>query len=152
MFRRCDSHNLNLSPLCNLQSDTKPSLWQQEVVETYKSVDGTLPNYVKVKYSLHFQSSKQWPLWNSVDATLVNMAPHSGKNSLWQKFSSWAKNGWKILKISHFSQNLDLKFMLSSSRSRSRSGLGQGPGQGSSLKQIQNWHFRVKNRDLERHI
>ena len=48
--------------------DTKPSLWQQEVVETYKSVDGTLPNYVKVKYSLHFLSSKQWPLWNYVDA------------------------------------------------------------------------------------
>ena len=37
------------------------------------------------------------------------------------------------------------------SRSRSRSCLGQGPGHGSRLKQTQNWSFRVKNRDLERH-
>ena len=39
----------------------------------------------------------------------------------------------------------------SRSRSRSRSGPGQGLGQCSSLKQTQNWSFRVKNRDLERH-
>ena len=103
MFRRCDSHNLNLSPLCNLQSDTKPSLWQQEVVETYKSVDGTLPNYVKVKYSLRFQSSKQWPLWNSVDATLVNMAPHSGKNS-----AVGQKMGEKSSKVAIFDRILTL--------------------------------------------
>ena len=34
-FRRCDSRNLNLSPLCDLASQTKPQAWAKEVKEVY---------------------------------------------------------------------------------------------------------------------
>ena len=32
---RCDSRNLNLSPLCDLGSHTKPQAWAKEVKEVY---------------------------------------------------------------------------------------------------------------------
>ena len=51
MARQCDSKNLHMSPLCDLQSNQGPSLWQGEVVDTYRSADGNnenLPDYIKV--------------------------------------------------------------------------------------------------------
>ena len=51
MTRQCDSKNLHMSPLCDLQSNQGPSLWQGEVVDTYRSADGNnenLPDYIKV--------------------------------------------------------------------------------------------------------
>ena len=38
--RTCDSKNLNMSPLCDLQSGLEPSLWQGEVVNTYEAAAG----------------------------------------------------------------------------------------------------------------
>ena len=55
MTRQCDSKNLHMSPLCDLQSNQGPSLWQGEVVDTYRSADGNnenLPDYIKVNYIL----------------------------------------------------------------------------------------------------
>ena len=49
--RTCDSKNLNMSPLCDLQSGLEPSLWQGEVVNTYEAAagnNGNIPQYVKV--------------------------------------------------------------------------------------------------------
>ena len=47
--RKCDSKNLNMSPLCYLNGDMVPPLWQEEVVNTYKMVNNeSLPDYVKV--------------------------------------------------------------------------------------------------------
>ena len=47
--RKCDSTNLNVSPLCYLNGDMKPPLWQEEVVNTYKMVNNeSLPDYVEV--------------------------------------------------------------------------------------------------------
>ena len=50
--RTCDSKNLNMSPLCDLQSGLEPSLWQGEVVNTYEAAaagnNGSIPQYLKV--------------------------------------------------------------------------------------------------------
>ena len=55
--RTCDSKNLNMSPLCDLQSDLDPSLWQGEVVTTYEAAAGdneSIPQYVKVRHVFSF--------------------------------------------------------------------------------------------------
>ena len=53
--RTCDSKNLNMSPLCNLQSGLEPSLWQGEVVNTYEAAaagnNESIPQYVKVMFA-----------------------------------------------------------------------------------------------------
>ena len=50
--RRCDSKNLNLSPLCDLAgaAGEGPSLFTEEVVTTYQAAlsSGDLPSYIKV--------------------------------------------------------------------------------------------------------
>ena len=51
--RTCDSKNLNMSPLCDLKSGLEPSLWQEEVVNTYEAAagnNGSIPQYVKVNH------------------------------------------------------------------------------------------------------
>jgi len=47
-FRKCDSKNLNISPLCSLDSTMKPTLWQREVVDSYNVSAGNIPDYIKV--------------------------------------------------------------------------------------------------------
>ena len=53
--RTCDSKNLNMSPLCDLQSGLEPSLWQGEVVNTYEAAaagnNESIPQYVKVMFA-----------------------------------------------------------------------------------------------------
>ena len=51
--RRCDSKNLNLSPLCDLAAagaSEGPSLFTEGVVTTYQAAltSGDLPSYIKV--------------------------------------------------------------------------------------------------------
>ena len=53
LYRRCDSKNLNLSPLCDLAAagaGEGPSLFTEEVVTTYQAAlsSGDLPSYIKV--------------------------------------------------------------------------------------------------------
>jgi hypothetical protein len=43
--RRCDSRNLNLSPLCDLSSNMQPQAWGEEVAEVYKNTQ--LPDYIQ---------------------------------------------------------------------------------------------------------
>lgn len=37
-----------MSPLCYLDGDMKPPLWQEEVVKTYQMVNESLPGYIEV--------------------------------------------------------------------------------------------------------
>ena len=47
-FRRCDSRNINLSPLCDLNNIGNISLWQDEIDRTYNEVlnGSPLPGYI----------------------------------------------------------------------------------------------------------
>ena len=47
-YRRCDSRNLNLSPVCNFSSTTGPFFWKAKVSEVYRMF-GDVPNYIKNK-------------------------------------------------------------------------------------------------------
>ena len=49
--RRCDSRNLNLSPLCDLASEVSPYLWLKSVKETYEqnAPGQPLPEYISSK-------------------------------------------------------------------------------------------------------
>ena len=46
--RRCDSRNLNLSPVCNFSSTTGPFFWKAKVSEVYRMF-GTVPDYIENK-------------------------------------------------------------------------------------------------------
>ena len=46
--RKCDTKNINASPLCALAGGQDPPLWQEDVANTYSAVNGALPPYVKV--------------------------------------------------------------------------------------------------------
>ena len=46
--RKCDTKNINASPLCALSGGQDPPLWQEDVANTYSAVNGALPPYVKV--------------------------------------------------------------------------------------------------------
>ena len=43
-FRRCDSRNLGLSSLCNLEGQTPPAIWSNDVVEEYRG--DLIPGYI----------------------------------------------------------------------------------------------------------
>ena len=47
-FRRCDSRNLNLSPVCNFSSTTGPFYWKSKVSEVYRKI-GEVPEYIEKK-------------------------------------------------------------------------------------------------------
>ena len=49
---RCDSRNLNLSPLCDLGSHTKPQAWAKEVKEVYDKDRSAL--YVRICHMVFF--------------------------------------------------------------------------------------------------
>ena len=69
-FRLCDSRNLNLEPLCTLETGTSPKLWLEQVIQSlsavrcqasrptlchhlfqvedvYNKTDSSLPHYIK---------------------------------------------------------------------------------------------------------
>ena len=48
-LRTCDSHTLNVSPLCNLATTVKPMKWAKEVLDLYDEKNP--PEYVKSKVS-----------------------------------------------------------------------------------------------------
>ena len=37
-FRLCDSRNLNLEPLCTLETETSPKLWLEQVIQSLSAV------------------------------------------------------------------------------------------------------------------
>ena len=44
--RRCDSRNLNLSPLCSFSSTAGPVYWKQEITKVYRKA-GEIPEYIR---------------------------------------------------------------------------------------------------------
>jgi len=44
-FRNCDSQNLNLSPFCDLETNTPPFAWENKIRQLYD--EGDLPEYVR---------------------------------------------------------------------------------------------------------
>ena len=47
-YRRCDSRNLNLSPLCDLSNKAGPFYWKTSVSDVYKKI-GSIPDYIRNK-------------------------------------------------------------------------------------------------------
>ena len=45
-----------MSPLCYLDGDMKPPLWQEEVVKTYQTVNESLPGYIEVLLNISKKS------------------------------------------------------------------------------------------------
>ena len=47
LSRICNSHNLNVSPFCNLGKATSPTKWAGDVKELYAEEDKPLPEYIE---------------------------------------------------------------------------------------------------------
>ena len=76
-LRKCNLQNLNLSPLCNLDSNSFSYLWRGDVVDLYSDRE-TVPDYVNTSVSDAYR-----PVYNNPDLALKDILTNAGKvNSL----------------------------------------------------------------------
>ena len=92
-FRRCDSRNLDMSPLCKLSSGVQPAMWSDEVLQLYNLYKENediedYPDYIK-QYQDGGNKRRFYPTESEKDREIISTL---ARNSELENYDAFEKD------------------------------------------------------------